>query len=91
MVTNMAAAMISAIGSWYDSIPVNLAIATVTVWASGFVKVKFNANRYSFQELTHASSPVVTRAGAVSGSRICQKVCKWLAPSRMAACELSAG
>jgi hypothetical protein len=55
------------------------------------VIVKLSAKRYSFHELTKASNPVVTSAGASSGSRISRKVWKGEAPSTMAACSISAG
>ena len=70
----MAAAMISAIGSCSENCPENCAIATGTVCAAGLVAVKLSAKRYSFQDCTNASRPVVTSAGAVNGSKIKRKV-----------------
>ena len=78
-------------GSCMASTPLNWAMATVTVCAAGLVMVKLSAKRYSFHELTNASSPVVTSAGASSGSRIMRKRWKGVAPSTMAACSISSG
>src|SRR5260221_14763014 len=67
-VTIIVAAIISPNGSAWLTAPRKLAIATVTVCTDGLVTVNDEANRYSFQAAMKASSPVVTRAGVVSGS-----------------------
>src|SRR5690625_4227042 len=74
MVTTIAAAMISPNGSWRCNSPLNSAMATGTVRAAGSMLVNVSANRYSFHAWMNASRPVVTSAGAVSGSSTCQNV-----------------
>jgi len=66
----MPAAMISPKGICIEYCDGKLAMITGSVRASGWIEVKVRANRYSFQAPMKASRPVVTSAGAVSGSMI---------------------
>ncbi len=89
--TKTDAAMISPNGSCRAIRPESCAMATGTVCAALSKAVKVSANRYSFHAPIKASKPVVTSAGAVSGRRICQKVCIIVAPSTCAACRSVVG
>ena len=82
---------IAAAIDWEVKVLPKKATATVTVRALGSMAVKVKAKRNSFQALMKANSPVVTRAGALKGSKIIWNVWNGVAPSTCAACIISEG
>lgn len=77
-------------GTSYWVEPESSAIPTGTVRICA-EEVNVSAKRNSFQAAMKARSPVVTRAGHMSGRKTLLTICQGVAPSTMAASSISMG